>query len=349
MDAKPEGPINVGGQAVMEGVMMRSPGSLAVVCRSATGELVVKEQEWRSIWERLRFLRWPLLRGSVVLIESLVNGMSALSFSAKIQMAGEQDRDPESPAADGPDAAKSPPDLSQVEERAPSMVGVILVSTVLALTLFVGVPHALTALLGFSSASLGFHLIDGVIKATIFVGYIAAIGLMDDIKRVFMYHGAEHKAIYAYESGAGMTVENARRQSRYHPRCGTSFLFIVILISILLFAVALRFTIFDNRILDHVAKVFIKIPLLFPVAGISYEVLKLSARFQKNLVVRALIAPGIWLQRITTREPTDDQLEVALLAIEKTLWREQLDPEEPAPKRDIEVFPSFDEARAVLG
>lgn len=323
--------------------MMRSPNSLAVVCRSATGEIVIKEQAWRSIWERLKFLRWPFLRGAVVLVESLVNGMSALSFSAKIQMAGEAAEG----EADGD--TRKPLDLTEAEEKAPSMWGVILFSTLLAAGLFIGLPHALTALMGFSSASVGFHLVDGLIKATIFVGYIAAIGLMEDIKRVFMYHGAEHKAIFAYESGEGMTLENARKQTRFHPRCGTSFLFIVILISIVLFAVTLRFTVADNTLLDHLAKVFIKIPLLFPVAGVSYEVLKLSARFRGNFLVRALIAPGLWLQRITTREPTDDQLEVAMLAIEKTLWREQMDPEQDAPERDVEVFPSYDKARAVLG
>jgi len=323
---------------------MRSPNSLAVVCRSATGEVVIKEQAWRSIWERLGFLRWPFFRGSVVLVESLINGMSALSFSAKIQMAGEN-------AQEGNDADGAKPtsvDLTEAEENAPSMVGVILFSTLLAAGLFIGLPHALTALMGFSSASVGFHLVDGLIKATIFVGYIAAIGLMEDIRRVFMYHGAEHKAIFAYESGEGMTLENARRQTRFHPRCGTSFLFIVILVSIVLFAVTLRFTVVDNTVLDHLAKVFIKIPLLFPVAGVSYEVLKLSARFSDNIAVRALIAPGLMLQRITTREPTDDQLEVALLAIEKTLWREQLDPAREAPERDVEVFPSYEEARTVL-
>lgn len=326
--------------------MMRSPNSFAVVCRSATGEIVIKEQAWRSIWERLKFLRWPFLRGAVVLVESLVNGMSALSFSAKIQLAGETAKDDATGDGTAPSRTLN---LTEADEKAPSMWGVILFSTVLAAGLFIGLPHALTALLGFSSSSVGFHLVDGLIKATIFVGYIAAIGLMKDIRRVFMYHGAEHKAIYAYESGAGMTLDNARSQTRFHPRCGTSFLFIVILISIVLFAVTLRFTVVDNKFLDHLAKVFIKIPLLFPVAGVSYEVLKLSARFQGNFVVRALIAPGLWLQRITTREPTDDQLEVAMLAIEKTLWREQMDPEQEAPERDVAVFPSYEKARAVLG
>ncbi len=319
---------------------MRSPSSLAIVCRTAAGELVVKEQAWRSIWEKVRFLRWPFFRGAVVLMESLLNGMSALSFSAKIQMTGQPE---------APDAAEEGEAGEPGEEKAPSMWGVILLSTLLAAGLFVGLPHALTALMGFSSSSVGFHLVDGLIKATIFVGYVAAIGLMEDIRRVFQYHGAEHKAIFAHESGKGMTLDNARAQTRFHPRCGTSFLFIVILTSILIFAVTLRFTLADNRFLDHLLKIFIKLPLLFPVAGLSYEALKLSARFRTNPLVRALMAPGLWLQRITTREPTDDQLEVALLAIEKTLWREQLDPQVETPDKTVEVFPSFEEARAVLG
>jgi len=334
--------LNVGGQAVIEGVMMRSPRSLAVVCRSAAGEIVVKEQAWRSLWERLRFLRWPFFRGAVVLFESLANGMSALSFSAKVQMAGEE---AEQAAKEGGDAPK-PLDLGDTEEKAPSFAGVILFSVVVALALFVGLPHLITALLGFSASTVGFHLVDGLIKAAIFVGYIAIIGMMPDIRRVFEYHGAEHKAIFTYEKGLPMAVEHAREQTRFHPRCGTSFLFIVILVSILIFALTLRMPLVDNKILDNVLKVFIKVPLMLPVAGLSYEVLKLSARFEKNPVVRALVYPGLLLQRITTREPSDDQLEVALLAIEKTLWREQLDPAEDDPARDVEIFPSFEEARA---
>jgi uncharacterized protein YqhQ len=429
--------LNVGGQAVMEGVMMRSPRSLAVVCRGPAGELVVKEQKWRSLWERLRFLRWPFFRGGVVLFESLVNGMSALSFSAKVQMAGEEQAEAtaaneaqateaaeeqaeataaneaqateaaeeqaeataaneaqateaaaigtaanEAAANEAPATEQSPhptgelasaedasqpaakpaaepaaepsakaPDLSQAEESAPSFAGVIAVSILAALALFVGLPHLLTALLGFSASSLEFHLVDGVIKVAIFVAYIAAIGYMEDIRRVFMYHGAEHKAIYTYERGLPMTVENARAQTRLHPRCGTSFILIVILISILLFAVTLRFPLVENGILDHLLKILIKVPLMLPVAGLSYEVLKLSARFEGNPLVRALVFPGLLLQRITTREPTDDQLEVALLAIEKTLWREKQTPQdasEGSTDREVEVFPSFEAARTAL-
>lgn len=335
---------------------MRSPRSFAVVCRSAGGELVVKEQAWRSLWERLRFLRWPFFRGAVVLFESLANGMSALSFSAKIQMAGEQAsgasaNEGGSQAGETPEArpARTPLDLSQAEEGAPSFVPVILFSVAMALGLFVGLPHLLTALLGYSPSSLGFHLVDGLIKATLFVAYVAGIGLFEDIRRVFMYHGAEHKAIFTHEKGLPMTVENARNQTRFHPRCGTSFLFIVILVSILLFAVTLRTPLVESRILDHVLKILIKVPLLLPVAGLSYELLRFSAKFPKFPPFAALAWPGLLLQRLTTREPTDDQLEVALLAIQKTLWRERLGAEREAPEPMVEVFPSFEAARAGLG
>ena len=321
--------------------MMRSPNSLAVVCRSPAGSLVVKEQPWRSIWERLRFLRWPFLRGTVVLGESLVNGFSALTFSAQLQMKAEAEKD----AAEGKGPKDGPP------EAPPSMAGMIFVSVLFAIGLFVAAPHLLTALLGFRSDTLSFHLVDGVIKVAIFVAYLAGISLMDDIKRVFMYHGAEHQAIFAYEQG-DLSLEGARRQSRFHPRCGTSFLVIVILISILLFAVTLRFPIFETRILDNLIKVLIKIPLMLPVAGLAYEAIKLSGKYPRHPLVRVLSAPGLWIQRITTRKPTDDQLEVAVIAIEKTLWREQQRAKDGAdatpPTGAVEEFETFEAARPVL-
>jgi len=337
--------VAVGGQAVIEGVMMRSPHSLAIVCRTAGGELVVKEQPWRSLWERIRPLRWPLLRGAVVLVESLVNGMSALSFSARIQAEDEGATEAESQE---PRSSQAESSAGRFAESRMSLAAVIAVSVAFALALFVGLPHLVTALLGFSPSSLVFHLVDGGIKAAIFVGYLAAIGLMPDIRRVFMYHGAEHKAIFTYEHGRDMVVEEARAQSRFHPRCGTSFLFIVILVSILIFALTLRYPLVQSRLLDNLLKVLIKVPLMLPVAGVSYELLKLSSRFEKNLLVRIFAAPGLWLQRLTTREPTDDQLEVALISIEKTLWREAQGEAEEIAASHVEVFPSFEAARAAI-
>jgi uncharacterized protein YqhQ len=329
-------PCNVGGQAVIEGVMMRSPRSFAIACRRPSGELVLREERWRSLSERHRFLRWPLLRGGVVLLESLMNGLSALTFSAR-----EQERATAAPgpagASDGQPAAGADP---APEDRA-GLTGVLVVSLLGALLVFKALPHLLTWLLGLRTSSIGFHLVDGALKAVILVAYVGGIGLMKDVRRVFMYHGAEHKAIWAYERGLPLDVAHARQQSRFHPRCGTSFLVLVIFISILLFALLLRHPIVPSAILDNIIKILIKVPLMFPVAGLGYEAIKLSGRFRHSPLVRALVAPGMLLQRLTTREPTDDQLEVALLALQKTLWREQV-AEEAAGA--IEVFGSYAEA-----
>jgi uncharacterized protein YqhQ len=192
------------------------------------------------------------------------------------------------------------------------------------LGLFVGVPHLLTWALGFDSKSFSFHIVDGVIKVFLLVAYMAAISLLPDIKRVFQYHGAEHKAIATYEAGLPLTVDNARAQSRFHPRCGTSFLLIVVAVSVVLFAVLLRGSISDVSIIDNGAKILLKLPLMLPVAALGYELLKVSGKmYDRSALARGLAAPGLALQHITTREPSDDQLEIALLSIRKTLWREQ--------------------------
>jgi uncharacterized protein YqhQ len=313
---------DVGGQAVIEGVMMRSPHSFAVVCRRPSGEIVIKEAAWQPVWAGLKFLRWPFLRGSVMLVESLVNGLEALSFAARQQTV-------EAPAAPAPrslGARAADPDDEGMSKAATT--GMIAVSLVFGLALFVGVPHLLTWLLGtlfgFDSTTFVFHIVDGVIKAALLIGYMAAISLLPDVRRVFQYHGAEHKSIAAYEAGLPLTVENARAQSRFHPRCGTSFLLIVVGVSIVLFAVLLRGTISSVPLVDNLVKMLLKLPLMLPVAGLAYELLKLSGRFyDKAAWARGVAAPGLWLQKITTREPDDAQLEIALISIRKTLWREQ--------------------------
>lgn len=322
----------VGGQAVIEGVMMRSPRSFAVACRRSTGEIVLREERWRSLAERHRFLRWPFLRGAVVLLESLMNGMSALTFSASQQeVAGAED---DKPAEDRGSATPA------------SFTGVMIASLLAALLIFKGLPHLTTWLLGLSTASIKFHLVDGALKVLLLTGYIGGIGLMKDVRRVFMYHGAEHKSIWAFEKGLDLTVENARSQSRFHPRCGTSFLVVVILVSIFLFALVLRHPIFASTLADNLIKIIIKVPLMLPIAGISYEGIKLSARFRGHPLVRVLVAPGMWLQRLTTREPTDDQLEVALLALKKAVWREQVAGEQA--QGGVEIFATYADALSAL-
>ncbi len=331
--------LDVGGQAVIEGVMMRSPHSFAVVCRRPTGEIVIKEAAWQPFWGHLKFMRWPLLRGTVVLVESMLNGFSALSFAAQQQTVTEPGLPPRSLGA----AAANGQNGQNGEMSKAAAYGMLFVSLAFGLGLFVGVPHLLSwllgSVLGYDSGSFWFHIVDGAIKVFLLIGYMLAISLLPDVKRVFQYHGAEHKSIATYESGLPLTVENARAQSRFHPRCGTSFLFIVVGISIVVFAVTLRGHLSQVPLIDNLLKILLKLPLMLPVAGLAYELLKWSgARYDKSVIARAFAAPGLWLQKITTREPSDDQLEVALVSIRKTLWRESQPEHAAAMTGDLEVF-----------
>ena len=345
---------DVGGQAVIEGVMMRSPKSLAVVCRLPGGEIAIREQQWHSIWNKLKFLKWPFFRGGVVLLEALMNGMSALTFSAqkqeearleeevREQSQGEDDGEGISDAEAKAEARKK----AEAALNPAAMTGLVVFSVAMALCLFVGLPHLLTWLLGLGTDSVSFHLVDGLFKVLILVAYIGTIGLNKDIRRVFQYHGAEHKTIWAHEKGLELNLEHVRAQSRFHPRCGTSFLVLVILVSILLFAMVLQFPISESKLLDNLLKILIKIPLMFPIAGLAYEGIKLAGKHRGHWLVRGVTTPGVLLQRLTTREPTDDQLEIGILSLEKALWRERVAQE--AADSGVEEFSSFEEARVAI-
>ncbi len=218
--------IAVGGQAVIEGVMMRAPNALAIAVRKPSGEVVVKEDVWRSLSNRFKFLKWPLIRGSIVLLETLINGLQALSFSANQAL----------------EEGKGDGKLSSW-----AIGSVMALAFGIGILFFVVLPHYLTGFLGdlfgreLSVESVLFHLVDGLIKVLFLVGYIYLISLMKDIRRIFQYHGAEHKCIYAYEAGEELNVSNARKHSTLHPRCGTAFLLIVVIISILLFSAIFPF------------------------------------------------------------------------------------------------------------
>jgi len=334
--------LKVGGQAVVEGVMMRSPHSLAVAVRRANGEIIVRESAWRSLWERFKFLRWPFLRGSVVLLESMVNGISALNFSAKVAMADEEaekqkkkmEESGEPPPADAP-ATVGEDELKEHKVSDWVIWGTVIFALGLGITLFVALPHFAVWL---GSQLVGreltveeflFHLIVGVVKFGVFIGYIALISLMKDVRRVFMYHGAEHQSIYAYEAGQPLTVENAREHQPLHPRCGTTFLIMVIAISILVFSLVFPLILLvvgeptGMGWLNQVIYVGIKLPLLFPIAGLAYEFQRLTSRYMDRWWARMLAWPGMGIQRMTTRPPTDDQLEVALTSLRKVLGREE--------------------------
>ncbi len=346
-----EGPMSVGGQAILEGVMMRSPHSLAIAVRRPTGEIVIKEDAWHSIWEKARWLRKPLLRGAVVLFESMHNGVKALTFSANEAAKYAEE-------GEGGAAPKPGEDASSL-----AIVGTIAASVAFGFGLFAALPHFLTWLAGIvlgnaslaSGKDLGFQVVDGLIKITFLVGYLALISRLKDIQRVFQYHGAEHKSIFCYEAGRPLTVENARGYTTLHPRCGTSFLLITFVVSILLFSLVFPLLpkVSDIKWLNQLAYVFIKLPLMFPVAGIAYEMTRLSARFPTNPIVRAFTWPGLQLQHITTREPDDKQLEIALCALQMTLWREaELQrgrATQTGAETDAEVFGSYGDFLTHLG
>ena len=292
------GPMNVGGQAVIEGVMMKAPRRLCVAVRRSSGGIVVKNEPFRPLSARCSFLGWPFLRGPVVLGETLVQGMKALSFSA--QQALEEEG----------------------EEMGSWAMGLtMLVAIAAGMGLFVAVPHLLSlwlgSLRGFDEQSLSFHLVDGVIKIAIFVAYLWIISLMGEVRRVFQYHGAEHKSIYCLEAGEELTVANARRYSRLHPRCGTAFLLVVLLISIFVFAVVFPMLprLAEASWLNQAAQIGIKILFMIPIAGISYEIIKLAGKRGGKGFWGAMLWPGLQMQRLTTKEPTDEQIEIALTAL----------------------------------
>ena len=330
----------IGGQAVLEGVMMRSPASLVVAVRRPDGQIAVREEAWETLWPRAKLLRQPFFRGAVVLIESVWNGFSALAFSAEQAESGTAPSTDASPAA-----AESKPtsDLTR---------GLMLgISFLFMVALFIAAPHLLTLglfkLLGRDPSLKGllFHLVDGVFRIAILVGWLALVARTKDAQRLFQYHGAEHKAIWTYESRLPLTVENARRFTTQHPRCGTSFLFVVVGVAVLLHILVLPFvpTISAVGTVQTLFVLVLKIALAFPVAGIAYELQKRSARADCPPLLKALVSPGLWLQRITTVEPTDDQLEIALLALDRALAREE---GRPRAADGVQVYPDFAVAAA---
>ncbi|ADK84108.1 protein of unknown function DUF1385 [Desulfarculus baarsii DSM 2075] len=293
-------PAAVGGQAVIEGVMMKAPERLCVAVRRPDGQILVKNDPFNGLARRWPALGWPFLRGPVILGETLVLGMKALSFSA--QQAMEDEGEPVSPWA---------------------MALTMLVAVVVGVGLFVALPHLAALWLGrlsatgFDETSLWFHLIDGVIKVGLFLAYIWAIALMPDIKRVFEYHGAEHKAIYCYESGGELTVEAARGYPRLHPRCGTAFILVVLVVSIFFFAALFPLLprLAEAAWLNQALQILLKVGLMLPIAGLSYEIIRRAGDRGARGVWGALLWPGLQLQRMTTREPDDRQIEIALCAL----------------------------------
>ncbi len=306
----------IGGQAVLEGVMMRGVRTWSVALRAPSkeqleepkreppeGEIVVRTTAFTSVLRRHRILRAPLLRGVVALGESLGIGLRALNASVSVQV-GEGEREGEGDGAE--------------ELSGGAWVGAVALSLVFSIGLFFVVPVGLVSLIKGSlhSATL-FWLIEGVVRTAIFLGYLVLLSRLRELRRVFEYHGAEHKAIACYEAGAPLEPAEAARFSRLHPRCGTSFLLIVMIVAIFVFAplgLPAWYWLIVTRILG--------VPVI---AGISYEIIRLAARYRRHRLVGLIIAPGLALQRLTTREPDLDQLAVALAALQAVLDAEAAD------------------------
>lgn len=286
---------SIGGQAVIEGVMMKASGGWTVAVRDQRGEIHLKIKASKQL---PRFLKLPLLRGIVALFQALAIGVKALEFSAS--KAYNEEEKPLSPI---------------------TMAGTLGFAIVLGVGLFILLPLYVTKLAGLfmhaiAASSFVFNIVDGLLRVFVFLSYVSVIGLWKDMRRIFEYHGAEHKVIHAYEAGKELVFENVRPFSTLHPRCGTSFLLIVMVISILIFS-------FIPSVWPFSAKFLARLILIPMVAGISYELLKLSAIMKDNPVVKLLIMPGLALQRLTTKEPDASQIEVAIVAVKEALKIEE--------------------------
>ncbi|QDK42950.1 DUF1385 domain-containing protein [Bacteriovorax stolpii] len=320
---------SIGGQAVIEGVMMRSPNAFVVAVRKPDGSIRLRRDQWYGLSNKLAFLKKPFLRGVLVLVETMANGIVSLNYSANIAMDEENKKE----------ALKKGQTEEEYEKTKKSKEKVsletflsIAVSFLFGIGLFVFVPHAATALIEkYSGAtwdlqSWQFHAVDGTIKAFIFLTYIWLISFIPDIKKVFQYHGAEHKSISTFEAGEELTIANARKFPTFHPRCGTTFIFFLMFVSIILFAIIFAIIPVGTNspvILKHLYAILFKVALTFPIAGISYELIKFLGKNPDSAFGRFLSYPGKMLQKLTTKEPDDQQLEIALASIKAVLFLEE--------------------------
>lgn len=304
--------VRIGGQAVMEGVMMKNGDKYAVAVRRPDQEIEVKVVDYVSIGSKSAFFRIPIIRGVVNFIESLVIGVKTLMYSASFY-----DEEEDSEGSDKENKPKKKELTPEQQKRSDDLVmyGTVAFSLVFAIALFMMLPAFIGELIGrVIDSRVLMSAIEGVIRLVIFLGYVALISLMKDIQRVFMYHGAEHKTINCFEAGVPLTPENVKKYSRYHKRCGTSFLFIVMIVSIIVF-----------MFIDAPSawlRLLIRLLLVPVIAGISYEFIMFAGR-SDSWISNVLSAPGKWVQRLTTREPDLDMIEVAIASVEAVIdWKE---------------------------
>ena len=293
----------IGGQAVLEGVLMRSLSGYTIAVRQPNGGIAIKKDKLVAITKKYPVLRFPVVRGSFVLIQSLVLGIRALNFSASV--IGDEEGEMSTAAV------------------ATSMI----TAGLMAIGVFILAPLGLTNLIRHylmpSMTNFEYNLIDGGIRAVFFFVYLISISFMKEIRRVFQYHGAEHKTVYTFEANEDLSVDNARVKSTLHPRCGTTFLMFVLAISILVFSLV-------PSTMPFIVKFLARVVLIPLIAGIAYEIIRFAARHLSNPICRAMVQPGYWLQKITTKQPDDSQLEIAITALREALLYDAVEPERAA-------------------
>ncbi len=308
----------VGGQAVIEGVMMRSPKRIATAIRRSSGEIEINTKEYISFIQRKKYLNLPIVRGAITLIEVMILGIKTLQWSADKTMEDLEEEDRKK--------GKKVKEKKKAGMSTASAIFTISIALLIGIGMFFALPLFLTTeLFNIEKEALLFNLISGGIRIIFFLLYVWGISFMKDVKRLFQYHGAEHKSIFAFEDKVFLSPANIQKYTTFHPRCGTSFIVIVMLISLIFFAFLDTLIISYTGNISLVVRLLTHLPLIPVVGGISYEVLKASAKHADSKSVHFLIAPGLGLQRITTSQPDDDQVEVAICALKAALGEEYKD------------------------
>jgi uncharacterized protein YqhQ len=308
----------VGGQAVIEGVMMRSPKRIATAIRRSNGEIEINTNEYVSLIQRKKYLNIPIVRGAITLIEVMILGIKTLQWSADKAMEDIEKEDKQK--------GKKIKEKKKTGMSTASAIFTISIALLIGIGMFFALPLFLTTeIFNIEKDALLFNLVSGGIRIVFFLLYVWGISLMKDVKRLFQYHGAEHKSIFAFEDKVFLSPDNVQKYTTFHPRCGTSFIVIVMLISLVFFAFLDTLIISYTGSINLVVRLLTHLPLIPIVGGISYEALKASAKHAESKMVRILITPGLGLQRITTSEPDDDQVEVAIYALRAALGEDYKD------------------------
>jgi len=302
---------HIGGQAVIEGVMMRSSQRVSTAVRKQSGEIVVRNEDYIPLSKRYKLLDIPIIRGVVSFVEMLVLGIKSLNFSADVAVEEIEEKEGKNKEKKRGQGSRN------------LMLGLaVILALGLGIFIFFFLPLFFSSLLKIKREALAFNLVAGGIRVAMFLIYVWVISRFKDFKRIFEYHGAEHKSIYAYEADEDLTCENVKKFSTKHPRCGTSFILIVAIFAILVYSVSdTIYTLIVGTYPSLLKRFLLHFALLPLVAGGSYELLKLSGKTKNNWITRIFSAPGIWIQKITTQEPDDSQLEVAIVALECALGK----------------------------